>query len=171
MSVEKSLQRLHWRFSPNEKGQVNQFKPNQNDADALNDVIGWIEREKNKTLLKQQLFAKLFIVILGEYNLHYKDINFAQKEIHQILKIPIESHVEVFRNKFNTVASENAHSHLGLSKKPFYLQTDEEKEIDKKILEDNQEVFLKFINKWSIEEITESLEKQITNALNLYETK
>lgn len=171
MSVEKSLQRLHWRFSPNEKGQINSFKPNQNDADALNDVIEWIEREKNKTMLKHQLFAKLFVVLLGEYQVFYKDINTAQKVIHQLLDDDIENHISWFRDKFNSTVFEKAHKDLGLSNKPHYMQTEEEAANDLKIIEDNQKYFLNHINKWSLEKITESLEKQITNALNIYESK
>ena len=171
MSVEKSLQRIHWRFSPNEKGVTMQFKPNQNDADALNDVIEYIEREKNKSLLKHQLFAKLYVVMLGEFLNYYHDINIASKNIHKILRDPMEFHSAKFRDFFNIVACEKAHKEMGLTMKPWYLRTKEENEIEEKILEQNSAKFLEFLNKWSQDEINEILESQITNAINLYEAK
>ena len=56
MEFDKAVQRLKWRLSSNTS-----FKPNENDIQAFNCVIGWISSQKEISLLNDTLFAKLYI--------------------------------------------------------------------------------------------------------------
>lgn len=50
----KALNRLIYTISK-------QNKPNQTDVDALNEVIAYVNAEKERTLVNNRLYAKLFI--------------------------------------------------------------------------------------------------------------
>ena len=81
MILEKGVNRLRWRFSSNTS-----FKPNQNDIEALNSVLGWIGSQKKINVLNQDLFAKLYIYTsLLEFLKMYDDTtifnDIAQKEL------------------------------------------------------------------------------------------
>lgn len=163
MTIEKSLQRLHWRISSDKS-----FKPNENDAQALNEIIEWVNSQKEKTLQENRLFAKLYVLYFGQLLGHYKDIQMAQKELHRSLSDKLLNHVEWFRMFFNQLTSENFNRSIGLSDKPWYFQSDEEKAREKEILQEHQEQFMKHINMWSIEKMSASLSNQITECINKF---
>jgi len=115
------------------------------------------------------MFAKLYSTYLGELLLHYKDIDQAQKEINSILSAPIEDSFFWFREKFNLVEHEKALKVLKISNAPYYMKSKDELEKENEILQDNQEYFLKHIQQWSLENITKSLQNQITESINRYD--
>ncbi len=83
MTFDKAINRLHWRFT-----QGMQFKPNKNDADALNIVFDWITRQKEINVLNNDLFAKLYIYHLNQNIRHFKTTvfnNTPQKDLSRIL--------------------------------------------------------------------------------------
>ena len=96
MILEKGVNRLRWRFSSNTS-----FKPNQNDIEALNSVLGWIGSQKKINVLNQDLFAKLYIYKLIEFLKMYDTSIFneiAQKELSQVLDMPLEAFYDRFYN-------------------------------------------------------------------------
>tara|TARA_B100000809_G_C14829135_1_gene420342 strand:+ start:87 stop:599 length:513 start_codon:yes stop_codon:yes gene_type:complete len=62
--VKKSGKRLMWRMSQDDKGQFKTFKVTEDDFNALKSVLGYINRIDDKTVLNNQLFAKLYIMEL-----------------------------------------------------------------------------------------------------------
>lgn len=163
MNIEKSLQRIHWRFSSG-----NSFKPNQSDIEALNFVVEWSNQQKEKSLKGQQLFAKLYTMYFGELLLHYRDIGMAQRQLNKELGQTTDYIVERFRSNLNAVTFEDAHNKLGLTKKHPAMCTDEETAHDLAILQDNQNFFLHHLDKWTDEAVRKSLDNTISEAINKY---
>lgn len=96
MTLEQSVQRLQWRFNTNKS-----FKPNQNDANALNFIFGWITRQKDINALNNDLFAKLYILQLNKTIREYDSTVFdemIQKEVSRVLSIPLDRFYESFYN-------------------------------------------------------------------------
>lgn len=100
--VKKDLERLKFTFS---KGN----KPNKNDIDALNGIIEYVNKERERELNNYQLFAKLFLNIFkndiiksnGNYQLSLKSVT-------DVLKIDLDSHLETFTNEINQIWLEKA---------------------------------------------------------------
>lgn len=59
--TKKSLDRLKWRFGSN-----NAFRPNKNDAVALNHLIGYVQEKEKKQIVDNELFGKLYIWAYGQ---------------------------------------------------------------------------------------------------------
>jgi len=53
--IIKNIQRLSWRLSSKKP-----FTPNQEDINALNEVIKWINREKEDRMHQNQHFGKIY---------------------------------------------------------------------------------------------------------------
>ena len=88
MTLEESVERLQWRFSTNKS-----FKPNQNDANALNFIFDWITRQKDINALNSDLFAKLYILQLNKTIRDFDSTVFdeiMQKEVSRVLSIPLD---------------------------------------------------------------------------------
>ena len=99
MTQDKALNRLHWRFT-----QGKAFKPNQNDANALNLVFDWIARQKEINVLNSELFAKLYIYNLNQnINYHKTSVfdNTPQKDLSRILSYPIEYFYQSFHKSLH----------------------------------------------------------------------
>lgn len=136
--------------------------------EAVNTLVDWINIQKKSYLENHKLFAKIYILYFGNLLNHYKDIEFAQKDLHKSLSDSVQNHAEWFRIIFNTLESEKYNKSIGLSAKHPALQTREEKEADLKIVQANQSEFLLHLNLWDSEKINESLSNQISEAINKF---
>jgi len=136
--------------------------------EAVNTLVDWINNQKKSYLENHKLFAKIYILYFGNLLNHYKDIEFAQKDLHKSLSDSVPNHAEWFRIIFNTLESEKYNKSIGLSDKHPALQTPEEKEADLKIVQANQSEFLRHLNLWDSEKINESLSNQISEAINKF---
>lgn len=90
MTIQQSIQRLSYTIS---KG----HKPNETDQLALNKVIRDLNANASKNVQEHQLFAKLYAIILTDFVRHYKDTDFANKQINKELSYPIWVHLENLR--------------------------------------------------------------------------
>lgn len=84
----------------------NVWKASENDIEAFNTIIDFIEKKHNKQLNDNELFAKLYISFYGELLRYYKATVFdkiPQKAIHKILDTPIENLIEKFISKATEV--------------------------------------------------------------------
>lgn len=99
--IEKSAKRLIWRLAPNEKGETQSFKPNENDFNALKSILGSLDREKNKSMSYAPLFAKLFIYVLNQ-NIRHLETTFLdtipEKELSRLLNTNVELFFKAFYN-------------------------------------------------------------------------
>ena len=95
MTIEKTFEWLFSRF----KAQT--IKPCSFDIECLKFLAEWVNREKEKNKQDNILFAKLYCYVFMQEILHYKDINFAQKSMHDLLTMTLPEHYEKFTQKLN----------------------------------------------------------------------
>jgi len=94
MTLKKAIDRLSWRF-----GKCKVINPVQEDLDAYNTMLDYIQDSNKEQLSKNLLFAKLYIAVykrtIEHYNTNILD-PIPQKELHKFLDKPIEWHYENF---------------------------------------------------------------------------
>ena len=96
MKTNKAFNRLSWRFT-NGKG----FTPNQEDKDALNEIIKFVNRQQSETVKNNQLFAKLYIYNLNQELNHFESTVIdkeIQIKLHRLLDMPLESFYKAFHS-------------------------------------------------------------------------
>lgn len=161
MTIEKSFDWLFKRF------QTQSIKPCKFDLECLTFLAEWCNREKEENKQENILFAKLFCYVFIQEIQHYKDIEFAQKSMADILELDLYSHYVKFTQKLNDVEFNKYLISININPESKHYLTDEE-EIDKL---KNAEYFFKNVNKWTTEQVTKSLNSQITESINRYDNK
>ena len=158
MTIEKSFEWLFKRF------QNQSIKPCAFDKESLTFLAEWVNREKQKSIRENELFAKLYCHVFIQEIQFYKDFEFAQKSMNDILRLPIERHYDLFTQRLNDFELNRYFISLGI-------------DTEKNIFEDNSEELKKaekeaFINfasgKWDKEKVYKSLNNQITESLNRF---
>ena len=158
MTIEKSFEWLFKRF------QNQSIKPCAFDKESLTFLAEWVNREKQKSIRENELFAKLYCHVFIQEIQFYKDFEFAQKSMNDILRLPIEIHYDLFTQRLNDFELNRYFISLGI-------------DTEKNIFEDNSEELKKaekeaFINfasgKWDKEKVYKSLNNQITESLNRF---
>ena len=143
----KALNRLIYTIS-------NQNKPNQLDADALNDLIIYYNDERKRILTNNQLFAKLFIgVFKGDLIKSNGNYKLSLDTLKMILKIDIQEHYNGFHNEINQIEFEKLCDYLEIPEVKT-LSDDQKKDI---IIEDNKELLYKVLGKYSKEKVYDRL--------------
>ena len=159
--IKKAASRLSWRFSK-KNGESKAFTPNENDIEAVNTLLTWINKEKENSLYKNELFAKLFIYFLNnriekynyDKNCHPDEfegyISFLdtepEKDLCRILDLPLESFYVAFFDKINKDWRD-------------YL-------INK--LKKNQDIKNEPLEKYTLDRVKLELNHKITEALNRF---
>jgi hypothetical protein len=166
-NIEKAIDQFVYRL------QHGKYEPNQSDVEALNFIVDWINREKEKNLKENTLFAKMFIhVFTQEVNYYKGDFKLSQKKIADYLEMPIEQHYEMFTKSINDLAMNNYTEILGLSNNHPKTLTDEEILFKEKVIKENQTEMLKYLNGVFEEEPTrKSLNNTITEFINRFKNK
>ena len=82
-AINKSIERLVYTISK-------QNKPNNNDAEALNNIILFYNEVTGSDIKKNLLFAKLYIFLYSNFIKTYESEEMAQSKIHQILDTDID---------------------------------------------------------------------------------
>ena len=62
--VKNSGKRLFYKLSPMKNGKYRTLEVDENDFNALKSLLGYINRVENKSVLNNQLFAKLYMMEL-----------------------------------------------------------------------------------------------------------
>lgn len=161
MTIEKAFEWLFKRFK------TQTIKPCTFDIDCLKFLAEWANREKEKNKQENILFAKLFCYVFIQEIQHFKDINFAQKSMHDILNLPLELHYQKFAQKLNDFEFNQYLKSIGINSEAILFS---ENEADKEKLK-NAKYFFENINKWDLEKVTKSLNNQITESINRYDHK
>ena len=139
-TIERAMNQFAYRL------QNGRYEPNQNDVDAFKFVAEWINREKEKELKQQVLFAKLFcLVFTQEVKFYDGDFKFAQKKMHEYLKHPIEFYYDIFLKEINDVAMNKYIKSIGISEK-LLLEESEKQKNENKILEENWSEIERYFN-------------------------
>ena len=87
----------------------------------------------------------------------------------KILKLPIEEHYDLFIERLNHYELNQYSDFLGLSEKHPLLRTDAEDEEQKRILKENEEVYIKHVKGiWESDLVYKMLNNQITESINRF---
>jgi hypothetical protein len=163
MTIEKAFQRLSWRFTNGK------FEPNQLDIDALKFVGEWINRQKEESLNIHTIFAKLFVYTFIHEIAFYKDLEFAQKKINEILENTCENLYADFGKRLNSLELDKYRKSIGITDKHPILMTKEENAKEEEIIMTHAKELEKYvIGIWTQEKIEKSLNNNITEAINRY---
>jgi hypothetical protein len=163
MNIEKAMQRIIWRLSNGT------YTPNQNDVEAVTFLAEWINREKEKTIKENYIFAKLYVNQFIQEIEFYRDIKFAQRNLNEMLQKPIISFYENFHDRLNFLELMKYSKKIGLNEKhPAFLNI-EEIDADRQILKENEKTYIEYANGiWNYQTVEKSLNNQITEAINRY---
>ena len=138
MDVKRDLNRLGYMIS-------NQNKPNQNDADALNNIIDYVEQERKRQFTNNQLLAKLFINdMLNDTIGNEGDYQKSYDVLRIVFRIDLQEHLNNFNSHMNQLFLEN--------------QLKETKDIDKIVF-----------TKWTREQTQDRVMELINNCLDDYQ--
>lgn len=163
MTLEKSIDYLFWRI------RNGKYTPTEKDYTALVTVTEWINNQKAQALNEHFMFAKLYCHVFMLEIMHYKDIEMAQRSIHDLLNKPMPEHYLLFHQRLNEYELEKYTKHLGLNTKHPVFRSEEDNAKDKAILAKNQEAYMKHVQGlWEYSQVERSLNNQITNAINKY---
>lgn len=107
--LKKAVGKLKWRFRKDDKNNFKSFTPNQNDVEALNCIMNWINNQKKETLNDNKLFAKLYIYHLTMNIRHFETTvlePIPQKDLSKILSYPLEHfyksfEMDLYNNQLN----------------------------------------------------------------------
>ncbi|NNE33538.1 MAG: hypothetical protein HKN40_14365 [Winogradskyella sp.] len=161
MTITKAIERITWRLR-------NGWKANQNDTDAINEIINFVNEKHNQQLQDNVLFAKLYIIVFAQMIKRYKTDVFdsiPQKELHRLLELPLKTYIE----RFTATLNENEYETLLKSKDlvikhPKTFNDDEKKRLSEITLEEIKDT-------WDIETVGDNLTTQINHAINQYKDK
>jgi len=161
MTIEQTFDWLFKRF------QSPQIKPCKFDFDCLTFLAEWVNREKENNKQKNILFAKLYChVFIQEIN-HFKDFEFAQKSMNDILDLSLEKHYIIFAQRLNDFEFNKYLVSIGINPESKHYLVDES-EVKKLAA---AEKFFENINKWNVSQVEKSLNAQITESINRFDNK
>lgn len=81
-SIEKAVQRFGWSIKEG------RLKANENDLKAFNIIVDYVQEKQKEQIQYNELFAKLYIHVYGQFLIHYNSDQFNQepkKELNKIL--------------------------------------------------------------------------------------
>ena len=160
--ISKNIDRLKYTFS---KGN----KINQNDIEALNGIIKYVNKEKERELNNYHLFAKLYIsVFTSEIYKTKGNYQLISDSLRRTLKRPLESIYDDFHQQMNETEFEILAKVLGLSDKHPVLRTDQENENDKRIIKENAKDLTQALSHYNKEDVYDRLNKVISNLIEDY---
>lgn len=157
MKLTDAFKRLRFTIS-------NQNKPNQNDADAFNEISKYFELHQKDIIQDNLLFAKLYAFTLSELLSYYTDIDFANKELNKVLSEPIC--LEKLQLRLKNMEFQNYFKRKNIldpflkTKTVQELEEIHERYIDK-LPELNAIEFAKCGNNWNLESVKYNLESSI----------
>ena len=126
--TEKAINRIAWRF-----GQNKPFKPNENDVEALNDIISFYNLTVNDISRSQQPFAKLFLYL---FKCHFMNFNNGidtvkpERILNDVMQTPISVLVDDVVMDVNNAKMHEVFKNITTINKHRSDMTDEEKEIN-----------------------------------------
>jgi len=163
-TIKKAINRLKWRF---ENGI---FTPNENDFTALNFIIEWVNNEKVEMIENNEFLAKIYIQLLRYELLKYDDAKFASNQLNKkLMKISMEQIIEEFTDTLNLIEYQCFLKSKGLTLENPLILTYEESEMEKRIINENENEFLKVTvdGKWTKDQVKAALFNQLTELIKL----
>jgi hypothetical protein len=157
--IQKQIDRLKYTFT---KGN----KPNATDIEALNNIIKYVNAEKERELNNNHLFAKLFLsdfkndFIKNEGNYQYNI-----DSLRMILKKPLESHYEDVFNEMNEIEYVKFAKSKGLTFIHWDLCDENEIESQAKLLKIHEKELIQHFSQFKKEEVYKRLNGLLNNII------
>jgi hypothetical protein len=166
-TIEKALERIKWRFK-NEYVKVNESKITINELDikAVDFLMDWHKRAKEAILMDNLLFAKVYCYALKLELNHFKDIKIALMNLENELKLPIDYHYDNIFDILNLQWWEAYNESSGIEIKHPIMQSQEEKEIIKNKINNDEKYRKMIIGHFSKDKVYKSLNNTITSLIN-----
>lgn len=159
MITKEAINRLSYTIS---KGN----KPNETDKVALNSLIKFINNSDKEVVQENLLFAKLYTIVLSDFLLNYKDIDFANKQLNKELSTPLEFHVQILEQRLKTFEVENYFKSKGIVDP---LLTDDNFEKYKHLFPSvNSREFAESFDYWDYNNVVSHLNRNINESLTTY---
>ena len=167
MKISYAIKRLGFTISK-------QNKPNGTDADALNSIIEFINLSNKQVVKENELLAKMYCLVLKDFLIYYKDIDFASKQINKdILSMPLNYHLTMLLEQLKTNELEQYFKSLNL--KPTWGVGQNIKEIEQNINDNKQifkntdiNIFKEVLETWDMDNVIANFEFNFNLALNTY---
>ena len=99
MNIKRAIDHFRWKFQ-------NIWKPTENDVEAINEIMKFVNEKHSKQLENNELFCKLYIKYYGELLKYYRASVFdkePQKELHKLLDTPLENIIQEFTDTVNEI--------------------------------------------------------------------
>ena len=126
-----------------------------NDIEALKTIDKELSINAKNNAVDNILFLKLLTIHIKLEVDYFKDINFAKKNIHKALKLPLSHHLEMLRVSLNQVDFDNYLKSIGMSNDWFASKETEKK--DNLIFNEKRDEVIDNIKKnWTIDKIEKS---------------
>jgi len=154
MTIKKAVERITWRLS-------NGWKANQNDLDAVNFIVDFVNVQNKKQIDDNQLIAKLYIYAYSSYLKHFRATVFddiPRRELFKMLDRPIEVLIQRFTSDLNTTELYQ------------FFQANDIKINHPILMPDKNKIEIKE-DIWDYETVKENLERDINNLINLHAKK
>jgi len=155
-TVKKAVEHLKWRLE-NFNGKT--LNVRENDIKAYNMIFDFVEQKHKEQINDHQLFAKMYITFYGELLKYYGTTVMdtqPEKDIQQILKMPMEQVIEKFIDK--------AYDMEMLIQLPKSERFEPVKYKNPRDLEWD----FKFVDKMEYQDAEDSLTAMINNAINSF---
>lgn len=166
MTLQQAINRLYFRI---ENGMP---KANENDLEAVNTIVDWVNEMQKKTIAENIPFTKMYVCLFTNYLVFYKDLKIAQKELHRVLETPTKQLYYDFLNNLNNQELEMFYENLGIEVKHPATQSEDEKKDAMQKFQENKELFLKHsFGLREFEEVRQNLNIQVSLAFNKYQLK
>jgi hypothetical protein len=141
-------------------------KPNETDKVAMNALIKFINNSDKEVVQENLLFAKLYTIVLSDFLLNYKDIDFANKQLNKELSTPLEFHIQILQQRLKTFEVENYFKSKGITDP---LLTDNNFEKHKHLFPSvNSKEFSESFDHWDYENVVSHLNRNINESLTTY---
>jgi len=162
MEIDKAINRLSFLI---QKG----YKANNTDADALNSIIDYVNKQREENLNNHEMFAKIYINAFTN-DLIRSDGNYqlCADSLRMVLKKPLNSIYDTFHNEINTIEFTKISNKLGICNKHPILKTPEENASDQKIIKENAKDLTKALSHYNKKDVYSRLNTLINNLIEDY---
>jgi len=163
MKVDEAIQRIIWRT---DKGG---WKANENDEEAINSIIDFVNESRKSLVIQNDCFARLFVEVMRRtvkvQGVKVTDKN-ATRWIAEAMEIPFNQHVELFTKELNEQSLFEKLEKKGVEFKHPIFKTDVQKRTEVESVYENYVEVLK--DEWDFKTVEYFLTSAITHILTKF---
>lgn len=127
-----------------------------NDIEAIKTLSTALENDSKTYVNDNLLFAKLLVYVLDRNVHHNGDIKASIKIVADILKEPLDFHLQMFQKNLNQKGIDNYLQSLGLNMDHLDHSKEKQETNDKIVKENQKEIIEKMKANWTYENVSKS---------------